>query len=263
MKMKAAPGDLVAPKWPGELEVTSKPDKLVLFEAARVKYEATCLASDHNPTPIHEAFEVETIPTLRRWLEMPKGTGLCSDWVNLDPAIDARILPLLKTKFLVVSIQSLRTALKALRIRPFTASWLDLNRAFDSFTSKWDVAAFQALRSGVVLPSPDLADILKAACSEIPCLADAIEGRQDDVLRLEAAVRSFLEREETRSLDPVQAKTQRPPADTRRTSAVTFAPSPAPPSSSRSPSAPPPQSPVKHKKVKLLAVAAEVMMGVC
>ena len=40
MKMKAAPGDLVAPKWPGELEVTSKPDKLVLFEAARLKYEA-------------------------------------------------------------------------------------------------------------------------------------------------------------------------------------------------------------------------------
>jgi hypothetical protein len=38
MKLKAAPGDLSAPKWPGELEVASQPDKLTLFEAARVKY---------------------------------------------------------------------------------------------------------------------------------------------------------------------------------------------------------------------------------
>ena len=126
------------------------------------------------------------------------------------------------------------------------------------------MAIFAAQRSGVSLSSPDLADILKAACAEIPCLANVIKGRQDDVLRLEAAVRSFLEREETRSLDPSLAETQRPPKDTRRTPAVTFAPSPTPPSSSCSPSAPPPQSPVKPKSsVKLLAVAAEVMVGVC
>jgi hypothetical protein len=103
LKMKAAPGDLNAPKWPGELEVTSKPDKLIIFEAARLKYEATCIASDHAPTPIHEAFDVEVVPTLRRWLKMPKGTALCPDWVILAPSLDAAIIPLLKSKFLVVS----------------------------------------------------------------------------------------------------------------------------------------------------------------
>ena len=70
-KMKAAPGDLSAPKWPGELEVASQPDKLTLFEAARVKYVATCVLSDHVPTPLHEAFDVLLVPTLRRWLGMP------------------------------------------------------------------------------------------------------------------------------------------------------------------------------------------------
>ena len=35
LKLAAAPGDLAAPKWPGELEVASQPDKLVVFEAAR------------------------------------------------------------------------------------------------------------------------------------------------------------------------------------------------------------------------------------
>jgi hypothetical protein len=57
-----------------------------------VKYEATCLASDHVPTPVHEAFEVEVVPTLRRWLQMPKGTALCPDWVTLAPSLDAAII---------------------------------------------------------------------------------------------------------------------------------------------------------------------------
>ena len=223
----------------GELEVTSKPDKLAIFEAARSKYEATCLASDHVPTPIHEAFNFEIVPTLRRWLSMPKGTSLCADRVALKPELDAAIMPLLKSIFLVVSALSLRTSLKSLRIRAFTASWLDLNRAFDAFTAKWDMAVFEARRAGVYLPSPDLTDILKAACTDTPCLADISDGRQDDVLRLDAAVRSFLEREEARSLDPSLAKTQRPTVDTRRPSSVTFAASPATLSSSRSPSAPP------------------------
>jgi hypothetical protein len=38
-----------------------------------------------------------------------------------------------------------------------------------------------------------MVDILKAACAEVPCLADVMDGRQDDVMRLEAAVRAFLE----------------------------------------------------------------------
>jgi hypothetical protein len=184
LKVKAAPGDLSAPKWLGELEVVSQPDKLTLFEAARAKYVATCKLSDYVPTPLHEAFDVLLVPTLRRWLGMPKGTALCSDWVSLVPDLDDAIMPLLKNKFVVVSAMSLRASLKALRIRPFSSSWLDLNRAFDAFSARWDVAVFEAQRHGVVLPSPDLADILKAACAEVPCLADVIDGRQDDVLPL-------------------------------------------------------------------------------
>jgi hypothetical protein len=82
MKLKAAPGDLSAPKWPGELEVASQPNKLTLFKAARVKYVATCTLSEHVPTLLHEAFDVLLVPTLRRWLGMPKGTALCVDWVS-------------------------------------------------------------------------------------------------------------------------------------------------------------------------------------
>ncbi len=70
----------------------------------------------------------------------------------LTPPLDAAIMPMFKLKFVVVSAMSLRASLKALRIRPFTPSWLDLN-------------LFEAQRHGVSLPSPDLADILKAACS--------------------------------------------------------------------------------------------------
>ena len=51
VKLKAAPGDLAAPKWLGELEVVSQPDKLTLFEAARVRYVATCELTEHVPTP--------------------------------------------------------------------------------------------------------------------------------------------------------------------------------------------------------------------
>ena len=263
MKSKAAPGDLSAPKWPGELEVTSQPDKLTLFEAARVKYVATCVLTDHVPTPLNEAFDVLLVPTLRRWLGMPKGTALCVDWVTLAPSLDAAIMPLLKAKFVVVSAMSLRASLKALRIRSFSASWLDLNRAFDAFSAKWDVAVFEAQRHGVSLASPDLADILKAACSEVPCLADTIDGRQDDVLRLEASVRAFLEREEARALDPSQAKTQRPPVDSRRPSSVSFAPPSPSASPARVPVPPPSQSPSRPKTPaapashRLLAVAAE------
>ena len=273
LKLKAAPGDLSAPKWIGELEVASQPDKLSMFEAARIKYEATCALSSHVPTPVHEAFDVLIVPTLRRWLGMPKGTALCADWVTLTPTLDAAIMPLLKSKFLVVSAMSLRASLKALRIRPFASSWLDLNRAFDAFSAKWDMAVFEALRAGVSLSSPDLADILKTACAEVSCLADAIDGRQDDVLRLESAVRSFLEREEARALDPSQAKTQRPPVDSRRPSSVSFAPPSTPSASVRSPSAPPPAgrspvlapspSPAKTKSLKLLAVSTDVLTGVC
>lgn len=150
------------------------------------------------------------------------------DFVSLTPALDAAILPLLKAKVVVVSAMSLRASLKALRVRPFTSSWLDLNRAFDAFSAKWDVAVFEAPRHGVSLPSTDLADILKAACAEVPCLADAIDGRQDDVLRLEAAVSSFLEREEARALDPTQAQTQLPPADSRRPNIMARAKTPTP-----------------------------------
>jgi hypothetical protein len=270
LKLKAAPGDLSAPRWSGELEVASQPDKLVLFEAARVKYVATCALTEHVPTPLHQAFDVLLVPTLRRWLGMPKGTALCVDWVALTPSLDAAIMPLLRSKFTVVSAMSLRASLKALRIRAFTSSWLDLNRAFDSFSALWDVAVFEAHRHGVSLPSPDLADILKAACSEVPCLADTIEGRQDDVLLLETAVRSFLEREEARALDPSQAKTQRPPVDSRRSPSVSFArpslsPSAPParvpvPQPSQSPSRPKSPAPASHR---LLAVAAEVLQGVC
>ena len=267
LKLKAAPGDLSAPKWPGELEVASQPGKLTLFEAARVKYVATCALSQHVPTPLHEAFDVLLVPTLRRWLGMPKGTALCVDWVSLSPALDAAIMPLLKAKFVVVSAMSLRASLKALRVRPFTSSWLDLNRAFDAFSAKWDVAVFEAQRHGVALPSPDLADILKAACAEIPCLADAIDGRQDDVLRLETAIRSFLEREEARALDPAQAKTQRPPVDPRRPSSVSFAATSPAVSPARAFVPPPSQSPSRPKtptpSLKLLAVVAEVVQGVC
>jgi hypothetical protein len=66
LRLKAAPGDLSAPRWPGELEVASQPDKLALFEAARVKYVATCAITEHVPTPLHEAFDVLLVPTLRR-----------------------------------------------------------------------------------------------------------------------------------------------------------------------------------------------------
>ena len=269
LRVAAAPGDLAAPKWPGELEIASQPDKLVLFEAARLKYEATCTLTDHVPAPLKEAFDVLLIPTLRRWLGMPKGTALCADWVVLTPSLDAAIMPMLKAKFVVVSAMSLRASLKALRIRSFSASWLDLNRAFDAFSAKWDVAVFEAQRHGVSLASPDLADILKAACSEVPCLADAIDGRQDDVLRLEASVRAFLEREEARALDPSQAKTQRPPVDSRRPSSVSFAPPSPSASPARVPVPPPSQSPSRPKTPaapashRLLAVAAEVMQGVC
>ena len=269
LKLQAAPGDLSAPMWLGELEVTSQPDKLTLFEAARVKYVATCFLSEHVPTPLHQAFDVRLVPTLRRWLGMPKGTALCSDWVSLAPALDAAIMPLLKTKFVVVSALSLWTSLKALKIRPFVSSWLDLSRAFDSFSASWDMAVFEAQRLGVSLPSSDLADILKSACAEVPCLANAIFGRQEDVLRLEAAVRSFLEREEARALDPAQAMTQRPPVDSRRSSSVTFAaPSPSV-SPARVPVPPPSQSPSRPKTPaapathRLLAVATEVLQGVC
>ena len=271
LKMKAAPGDLSAPRWLGELEVTSKPDKLTLFEAARVKYMATCMLSNHVPTPLHEAFDVHLVPTLRRWLGMAKGTALCADWVSLAPALDAAIMPLLKSKFVVVSALSLWTSLKALKIRPFASSWLDLSRAFDSFSASWDMAVFEAQRLGVSLPSSDLADILKAACAEIPCLTHAIFGRQEDVLRLESAVRSFLEREEARALDPAQAMTQRPPVDSRRSASVSFAASsPAGGASpARGSALPPSQSPSRPKtpapslKLHAIAVAAEVMQGVC
>jgi hypothetical protein len=267
LKLKAAPGDLSAPKWPGELDVASHPDKLTLFEAARIKYVATCELTEHVPTPLHEAFDVLLVPTLRRWLGMPKGTALCPDWVSLTPSLDAAIMPLLRSKFLVVSATSLRASLKALRLRPFSPSWLDLIRAFDAFSAKWDVAVFDAQRHGVSLPSADLADILKAACAEVPCLADAIDGRQDDVLRLESAVRSFLEREETRALDPSQARTQRPPVDPRRPSSVTFAQPSLSSSPARASVPPPSQSPSRPKtpapSLKLFAVDAEVVQNVC
>jgi hypothetical protein len=73
---------------------------------------------------------------------MAKGTALCADWVALTPALDAAIVPLLKAKFVVVSAMSLRASRQALRVRPFAPSWLDLNRAFDAFSAKWDVAVF-------------------------------------------------------------------------------------------------------------------------
>jgi hypothetical protein len=136
MKLKPAPGDLSAPKWPGELEVASQPDKLTLFEAAWVKYVAKCTLFEHVPNPLHEAFDVLLVPTLRRWLGMPKGTALCVHWVSLSPALDDAIMPLLKSKFVVVSAMSSRASLKALRICSFSASWLDLNRAFDAFSVK-------------------------------------------------------------------------------------------------------------------------------
>ena len=267
LKLAAAPGDLAAPKWPGELEVASQPDKLVVFEAARLKYEATCTLTEHAPAPLKEAFDVMLVPTLRRWLGMPKGTALCADWVVLAPEFDGAIMPMLKLKFVVVSVMSLRASLKVLRFRAFLPSWLDLSRAFDAFSAKWDVAVFQAQRHGVSLSSPDLADLFKAACAEVPCLADVIDGRQDDVLRLESAVREFLEREETRSLDPAQTKIQRPPVDSRRSSSVTFA-APSPSASPARGSVPPPsQSPSRPKtpapSLKLLAVAADVVQGVC
>jgi hypothetical protein len=176
LKLAAAPGDLAAPKWPGELEGASQPDKLVVFEAARLRYEATCALTEHAPAPLKEAFDVLLVPTLRRWLGMPKGTALCKDWLVLSPALDAAIMPMLKTKFVVVSVMSLRASLKLLRFRAFSPSWLDLSRAFDAFSAKWDVAVFQAQHHGVSLPSPDLADLFKAACAEVPCLADVIDG---------------------------------------------------------------------------------------
>ena len=267
LRLAAAPGDLAAPKWPGELEVASQPDKLVVFEAARLKYEATCALTEHAPAPLKDAFDVLLVPTLRRWLGMPKGTALCSDWVVLPSEFDDAIMPMLKLKFVVVSVMSLRASLKVLRFRPFSSSWLDLSRAFDTFSAKWDVLVFQAQHHGVSLPSPDLADLFKAACAEVPCLADVIDGRQDDVLRLESAVREFLEREETRSLDPAQAKTQRPPVDSRRSSSVSFA-APSPSISPGRVLVPPPhQSPSRPKtpapSLKLLAVAVEVVHGCC
>lgn len=272
LKMAAAPGDLAAPKWMGELEVASHPEKLVLFEAARLKYEATCALTEHAPAPVKEAFGVLLVPTLRRWLGMPKGTALCADWVVLTPALDAAIMPLLKLKFVVVSAMSLRASLKVLRFRHFANSWLDLSRAFDVFSAAWDVEVFRARSHGISLPSPDLADLFKAACAEVPCLADVIDGRQDDVLQLESAVRSFLEREETRALDPVQAKTQRPPVDPRRTPSVSFAPpSPSASPSTRTParvSVPPPSQSQSRPKtpapsLKIHAIEAEVVHGVC
>ena len=126
LKMAAAPGDLAAPMWIGELEVVTQSDKLVVFEAARLKYVATCNLSEHAPAPVKEAFNVQLVPTLRRWLGMPKGTALCADWVVLTPELDAAIMPLLKMKFVVETPMSLRASLKVLRFRPFSHSWLDL-----------------------------------------------------------------------------------------------------------------------------------------
>ena len=160
----------------------------------------------------------------------------------------------------VLSPASLRSSLKSLAIRAYASSWLDLNRAFDAFSAQWDIAVFAALHVGVSLSSADLADIFKAACSVVPCLSDVIDGRQDDVTSLESAVRVFLEREELKALDPTQAKTQRPPVDSRRSSSVTFA-APSPSVSPGRGSVPPPsQSPCRPKtpapSLKLLTVAA-------
>jgi hypothetical protein len=185
LKVKAAPGDLTLPVWQGELEVAAaNPDKLRQFEAARDRYVASCEASSHVPTPLHKAFLPPLVPTLRRWLGMPKGTALCKDWTALTPELDAAIMPLLRTKFVVVSPASLRSSLKALAIRAYASSWLDLIRAFDAFSAQWDIAVFAAGHVGVVLSSADLADIFKAACSVIPCLSDVIDGRQDDAKKM-------------------------------------------------------------------------------
>ena len=50
LKLLAAPGDLSAPRWTGELEVASQSDKFTLFEAARVRYVATCDLTGHVPS---------------------------------------------------------------------------------------------------------------------------------------------------------------------------------------------------------------------
>ena len=266
VKHKAAPGDLAPPQWVGDLDIASNPDRLTEFTAARTKYLAVCSLSEFIPTPISKAFLPVLVPTLRRWLKMPPGTALCEDWVVLDPSLDGQILPMLKSKFRCITPASLRVTLKALRIRGFSASWPDLNRAFDDFTAKWTVAVFEAQRLGVSLPTTDLADIMKSACGEVTALRDTIDGRQDDVVALEALVHAFLEEQELVSFQPGRAQFQRPPVDSRRPSSVSFAASPAsvPPARSPAVPVPPSQSPSKPKAaVKLLAVAAEVMAGVC
>ena len=265
-KHKAAPGDLAPPLWDGDLDIASKPERLTEFTAARTRYLAVCGLSDFIPTPISKAFPFALVPTLRRWLKMPAGTALCEDWVTLDPQLDGQILPMLKSKFRCITPASLHVTLSALRIRGFSASWPDLNRAFDEFNARWTVAVFEAQRLGVSLPTTDLADIMKSACGDVTALRDAIYDRQDDVAVLEALVHSFLEEQELVSFLPGRAQFQRPPVDSRRPSSVSFAVSPAslPPVRSPSISVPPAQSPSMPKTaVKLLAVAAEVMVGVC
>ena len=130
-----------------------------------MRYEATCALTEHAPAPLKEAFDVLLVPTLRRWLGMPKGTALCADWVVLPPEVDGAIMPMLKLKFVVMSAMSLRASLKVLRFRSFSSSWLDLSRAFDTFSAKWDVLVFQAQHHGVSLPSPT-----SRTCSRLPAL---------------------------------------------------------------------------------------------
>jgi hypothetical protein len=243
LRNSATAADLVPPPWPGRLNLKSDPQKLVMWLAARAKYIEVCRLSEHAPVPLHSAgtFSSDDVPTLRRWLGMAEGTCLCEDWLALTPALEAAIIPTLKTRMESLSVETLRAELVALRIPHFASSWSDLASAFDQYAAKWTVAVFKHKHASIELHTADLADIMKAHCVAVDALKHVLAGRCDDVIALKAKVFAFLEQEEALSIRPGAAVSQRPPTDSRKGgSAVAFAATPPPhkttwPSASASP----------------------------